>query len=82
MNEEAYLEERYTAVLSPLDEELIEKYCSGMEEKIRLARHRKEAELIVHDACREFENLCENDALVTFLKRHVFNVFQEFWGEV
>ncbi len=80
MSDVDFFEERFAGILSPVDQALIENFCEGMEEKIRLASSRKRAELIVKDACREFENLCDNEAAITFLKRKVDDWLQEFWG--
>ena len=80
MEEETLFGERYGAARSPLDEALIGKYCSGIEERLRQAGSRREAVLILEDACRDFERQCESEIIPLFLQRYVTNLFEQLWG--
>ncbi|NIV10818.1 MAG: hypothetical protein GWN62_05875 [Aliifodinibius sp.] len=81
MEDEELFNERYSAARSPLDEQLIQKYCTGLEDKIRFAKSRQEAHEITQDACREFERQCDSEIIPQFLIRHVNNLFEKYWGD-
>lgn len=60
-------------------EKLIRAYCQGIDEQIRSATSKEEAERIVQDACKGFDRACESDLVRSFLKQHVNNLFTRQW---
>jgi hypothetical protein len=81
MEEEISLDEKFATDCIPLVDELIEKYCSGLKEKICAANSRKQAELIVNHAYREFEKRCVSEIMPLLLERHFKNLIKECWGK-
>ncbi len=80
MDREELNDKGYFAARSPRDDELIEKYCLGIEERIRAAKDRNDAKQIAGDACRGFEQQCESEIIPLFLTRHVRELFEKYWG--
>ena len=81
MSEETFSDERYFATRSPLDDKLIEKYCGRIEDRIRTAENCHKAKLMVDDACSRFEDQCGSEVISIFLKRHVNDLYEKYWGE-
>ena len=81
MDDDRFLDERFSAARSPLDDALIGKYCVGIEDRIRMATSAKAAQLVVYDACREFERECGSEIIPLFLKRHVNELYEKYWGK-
>jgi len=61
-------------------EDLIREYCQGIDERIRSAASKEEADRIVQDACRAFDQACESDLVRGFLKQHVNDLFIRQWN--
>jgi hypothetical protein len=80
MYNEELLDEGFSKVGVPIDDEQIKECASGIEEKIRSAKSRKEAKMIVHDSYRCFEK-CESEMIPLLLKRYVKNLYEDCWGE-
>ncbi|HCA79693.1 MAG TPA: hypothetical protein DEP53_08165 [Bacteroidetes bacterium] len=62
-------------------EELIRKYCSGLDEHLRRARSRVEAEVVFRETCAQFDQSCESSVVRTFLKHQAQKVLEETWGK-
>lgn len=63
MEEEISLDKRDSITGAPLVDELIEKYCGGIKEKICSSNSRKQAVLIMHQAYGEFEKRCVSEII-------------------
>ena len=61
-------------------EKLIREYCRGIDERIRTAPSKEEAERIVQDACRAFDQACESDLVRDYLKQYVNDLFVRQWS--
>lgn len=61
-------------------EELIKKYCQGIDERIRTAASKEEAERIVQDTCGGFDDACASDLVRAFLKQYVNDLFTKQWS--
>ncbi|NIR48021.1 hypothetical protein GWN42_26650 [candidate division KSB1 bacterium] len=81
MEEEISLDERFVTACGPLVDELIEKYCSDLKQKICTANSRKQAELIANQAYREFERRCVSEIMPLLIERHFKNLIQQCWGD-
>jgi len=80
MEEEISLDEEFATACVPLADELIEKYCSDLKQKICDANSRKQAELIANHAYREFERRCVSEIIPLLIERHFKKLIQECWG--
>jgi hypothetical protein len=80
MEEEISLEEKHTTACVPLVDELLQKYCGGLKQKVCNANSRKQSELIVHQAHKEFEKRCVSEIIPLLLKRHFEKLIQLCWG--
>lgn len=63
-------------------EELIKKYCSGVEDRIRNAHAESDAMSIVDNVCKDLEKECESDVVRSFLQRYVSDLIEKYrWKE-
>jgi hypothetical protein len=61
-------------------EELVREFCGGINQRIRSARTREEAERIVQETCSRFDQSCESDVIRSFLKKHVIALCDDTWS--
>ena len=80
MNEELLSEDRFVQLNQNQQLELIAKHCVGIEERIRAAQSRKEAEIIGIEACGRFETECPSDILRRSLILRVREMVEQRWG--
>lgn len=80
MEEEISLDEKFATPCVPLVDELIEKYCSDLKQKICNANSRKQAESIASQAYGEFEKRCVSEIIPLLIERHFKDLIQKCWG--
>jgi len=61
--------------------DLIRQYCKGLDERIRAAKSKEQAERLVNETCQHFERTCESKVVRSFLKRYVHNLFVKSWNQ-
>ena len=61
-------------------QEVIGLHCAGLEEQIKSAPTRLQAERVLADACEGFDRVCESSILRTFLKQYVHRLFLRYWS--
>ena len=81
MSEELLNEGRFQRLNRARQSELIAEHCAGVEQRIRGAHSRAEAETIGSDACRQFENECPSDLVRRGLVHRVRQMVQQHWGK-
>lgn len=77
MDEELTLEQ---ALGESQQQDLIRQYCKGIEESIRSAARKSDAEKIVDDTCQRFDHVCDSKLVRRFLARYVRNLFAKYWA--
>jgi hypothetical protein len=80
-NEELINEQQFLQLNQMLQSELIVKHCSNMEERIRDAQSKKEAEQIASVACSKFESECASSIVHMALSQYVQNKITQYWGK-
>ena len=79
---EELISERRDVKLSPSkQEELIEKYCAGIEGRIRVACEKNNAKKIVNDACKGLETECKSGVIRSFLQQYVRDLYENYWNK-
>lgn len=79
MNEEI-TQDRLLSPISPdLQNELVDRYCSGLEGRLRSAPNAAEAQNIVDTICRNFDGACESTMIRSYLREYVNEKFTEVW---
>jgi hypothetical protein len=78
MDNEELLDGRCSKAGITNDSELIKECTGGIEKRIRSAKSRKEAKLIVSDAYRCLIR-CESEVIPLFLVRYVTKLFEKYW---
>ncbi|GEM_PF-5330139 len=58
----------------------VSKSCAGIEEQIRSASSREEAQGIVDQACNAFSNQCLSEILKRALTDHVDKLLTQYWA--
>jgi ribosomal protein S7 len=81
MFEELISERRDVKLSSSKQEELIEKYCTGIEGRIRVAGEKNNAKKIVNDACKGLEKECKSDVIRSFLQQYVRDLYENHWNK-
>jgi hypothetical protein len=61
-------------------EDLIWQHCRGIDERIRSAQSKDEAQRLVEESCRHFEQSCESKVVSTFLKKYLHDLYEKEWG--
>ena len=61
-------------------EDLLRQHCAGIDELIRSAGTKEEAERIVSETCSRFDYSCESDVLRSLLRKHVHTLFEGAWN--
>ena len=79
MNEEITRDKLLSPVTLELQKELIDKYCSGLEGRLRSAPVTQAAQDIVDAVCGEFNNDCESEIVRSYLHDYVNAKFREIW---
>jgi hypothetical protein len=80
-NEELFNEHQFLQLNQIRQSELIAKHCSNIEERIRQARSKDEAEHIASDACRKFQDECASSIVRISLAKHVQEKVSQYWDK-
>jgi hypothetical protein len=80
-NEELFNEHQFLQLNQIRQSELITKHCSNIEERIRQARSKDEAEHIASDACRKFQDECASSIVRISLAKHVQEKVSQYWDK-
>jgi hypothetical protein len=80
VNEELLTEERYRRLSGSQQLELITKYCHDIEDRIRSAASRHEAEAIAAEACAGIEEACQSSLIRSALGKNVENLISKYWN--
>ncbi len=81
-DEEPLDDARYMRMSSQQQMELIQRYCGGIEEKIKGAPSGDAARTLADEACGAFEKECPSDLIRRTLLRRVREMVEEHWGAV
>ena len=79
MNEELLNENLFIRLNNKRQSELIGKHCASIEEKIRAARSRTEAESITKKACKEFGIECSSKIVKKMLTDYINRKLNQYW---
>ncbi len=60
---------------------ILAKNCSGLEEKIRSAGSRSEAQQVGHRACETLQDACESRMVRRALVQRMEELIKEYWGK-
>jgi ATP-dependent Lon protease len=61
--------------------ELIAKHCTSIEERIRDARSKEEAEQIASKACSKFETECASSIVRMMLSQYIQVKVTQYWNK-
>ena len=78
-NEELFNERQFMQLGQIQQSELIIRHCSGIEERIRNARSKEEAERVVNVACEKLANECTSGIVRAALKQHMQTKVSQYW---
>jgi hypothetical protein len=78
-NEELLTDYQFGQLHRTRQTELIVSHCATIEEHIRHASSRLEAEQISSSACSEFKNECPSEIVRNALTRHVEDLIKKYW---
>lgn len=60
--------------------EIFARHCTGIENRIRQAHSRKEAEEIMGNACGKLQEECINTIVQGALVRRTHELVEQYWG--
>jgi hypothetical protein len=80
-NEELFNEQQFLQLNQIRQSELIAKHCSGIEERIRDARSKEEAEHIAGEACTKFESECTSSIVRMALSQYLQAKVTHYWSK-
>ncbi len=60
--------------------DLVSSYCSGIENEIRTAPSRADAETIIRNICGYFERECSSVIVRNALGEYIGELFRRYWG--
>ena len=80
-NEELINEQQFLQLNQVRQSELIGKHCSGIEQRIRDARSKEEAEQIASKACSKFENECTSSIVRVALAQYIQVKVMHYWNK-
>ncbi|MBA4311393.1 MAG: hypothetical protein C0417_02070 [Chlorobiaceae bacterium] len=80
MNEEIISDQNKSLITPSRQKELIEKYCAGIEDRIRVTSAKNNANDIVNDACTGLEKECKSDVIRSFLQQYVRDLYENHWN--
>jgi hypothetical protein len=80
-NEELLNEQQFLQLNQIRQSELIAEHCSGIEERIRDARSKEEAEQIASKACSKFEDECTSSIVRMALAQYIQGKVTQYWGK-
>ena len=80
-NEELINEQQFLQLNQTRQSELIAKHCSGVEECIRVAQSKEEAERIVSKACSMFESECTSSIVRMALSQSLQAKVTHYWSK-
>jgi hypothetical protein len=78
-NEELFNERQFMQLGQILQSELILRHCFGVEERIRNAQSKEEAERYINAACEKFANECASGIVRAALKQHMQTKVSQYW---
>jgi len=78
-NEELINEQQFLQLNQTRQSELIAKNCYGIEERIRNARSKEEAEKIASKACKKFESECTSSIVRMALAQYMQAKVTQYW---
>ena len=81
MHEELFNNRLFLQLENKRQSELIAKHCADIEEQIRTASSRSDAERISTSACFQFENECPSKLLHNALRRRVKELIAQYWSQ-
>ena len=80
-NEELINEQQFLQLNQIRQSELITNYCSGIEERIRNAQSKEEAECIAGAACNKFESECVSSIVRMMLSQYIQVKVTQYWSK-
>ena len=80
-NEELINEQQFLQLNQIRQSELIAKHCSGIEERIRNVRSKKEGEQIASNACSKFESECTSSIVRMALAQYIQVKVTQYWNK-
>jgi hypothetical protein len=80
-NEELINEQQYLRFNQIRQSELIKGHCSGIEERIRNAQSKEEAEQIASKACNKFESECTSSIVRKALAQYIQGKIKHYWSK-
>ena len=78
-NEELLSDDHFAQIHSSQQSEIITKHCAEVEECIRTARSRLEAERISANMCIQFQHECSSSVVRNALTRRVQELITKHW---
>lgn len=60
-------------------QEMIGLYCAGLEERVRSAPTRLQAEQVLSEACDGFDQACESSIVRAYLKQYAHKLLLQYW---
>jgi len=81
LNEELLTDERYMQLNGNRQSELIANHCGDIENRIRSAPSRLEAERLKELACTKFKQECQSMLVRTALTRYVEKLISRYWDK-
>jgi hypothetical protein len=79
--EELFNEQQFLQLNQMQQSELITKHCSGVEERIRHAISREEAERIAGVACNKFKDECTSSIVRIALTQYIQMKISQYWDK-
>ena len=79
MEEELFSEDRFVRIGEDLQSELIARHCAEVEDRIRTASSRPDAERVSAEACSRFREECPSALLRNALTRRVEELVNKYW---
>ena len=80
-NEELINEQQFLQLNQIRQSELIAEHCSGIEERIRDARSKEEAEQIASEACSKFDSECTSSIVRIELAIYIHGKVTHYWNK-
>ena len=81
LEEELFNEQQFLQRNQIQQSELITKYCAGVEERIRSAVSKEDAELIANAACDKFKSECTSEIVRKALTKYMQLKISQYWDK-
>jgi hypothetical protein len=79
MYEESLTDQQFVGLDGERQSQIIAEHCLGIQERIRNAQSRHEAERVAAEACSKLEQECPGTMVRRALIQHIQKIVEQYW---